>query len=104
MNDSLLGLLGLCRRAGKVTSGEQAVRKELAHDKVKLLILAGNASSRLVADYTSMAQSRMIPVIICCTRDLLGQILGKPPRSVVAILDEQFARGLLRASGRGETN
>lgn len=97
-------LLGLCRRAGKVTSGEQAVRKEMAHGKVKLLILAGNASSRLVTEYTKIAKSRMIPVIICCTKDILGQILGKPPRSVVAILDEQFARGLIRASGRGETN
>jgi ribosomal protein L7Ae-like RNA K-turn-binding protein len=104
LNVALARLLGLCRRAGKVTSGDQAVRKELAKGKVSLLILADNASSRLVAEYTNIAQSRMIPVIIYCTRDMLGQILGKPPRSVVAILDEQFARGLMRVSGRGDTN
>lgn len=104
MNDAITRLLGLCRRARKVTSGDQAVKKELANGKVELLILADDASGRLVAEYTKIAQSRMIPVIIYCTRDMLGQILGKPPRSVVAILDDQFARGLIRASGRGDTN
>lgn len=97
-------LLGLCRRAGRLTSGDQAVRKELAQGKVKLLILAGDASKRTNLAFNEIAQSRRIPVIIYCSREVLGQILGKPPRSVVAILDEQFARGMLRASGRGEIN
>ncbi|MEW5953529.1 MAG: ribosomal L7Ae/L30e/S12e/Gadd45 family protein [Bacillota bacterium] len=97
-------MLGLCRRAGRLTSGDQAVRKELARDKVKLLVLAEDASKRTNLAFNEIAQSRRIPVIICCSREVLGQILGKPPRSVVAILDEQFARGMLRASGRGEFN
>lgn len=102
MNNPLGRLLGLCRRAGRLTSGDQAVRKEITQGKVKLLILAENASKRTSSAFNEIAQSRTIPVIIYCSREVLGQILGKPPRSVVAILDEQFARGMLRASGRGE--
>lgn len=44
MNDKILSLLGLCRRAGKVTIGNDAVIDMVIKQKAKLVILAKDLS------------------------------------------------------------
>ncbi|SFR01709.1 L7Ae/L30e/S12e/Gadd45 family ribosomal protein [Desulfoscipio geothermicus] len=97
-------MLGLCRRAGKVISGDTAVRNGFLKDEVKLLILARDASERSKDDFVHLAKEKNVPVFYYASKNELGILLGKAPRTVAAITDEQLARGVAGAMERGEAD
>lgn len=94
MSDQVFHLLGLGQRAGKIVSGDFAVREHLAKGKVKLLIIATNTSERIKGEYIRIGQSKKVSTRVAFTKDQLGFALGKSPRATVAILDPNFARGI----------
>lgn len=102
MTDAVANLLGLCRRAGKVVSGETAVQNAVMKKEVKLLIVAGDASRRSQGKFVQLAKENSIPAFCYSSKNELGFLLGKAPRTVVAIIDEQLARGIAGAMERGE--
>ncbi len=104
MTDVVASLLGLCRRAGKVISGETAVQNAFLKNEVKLLILAGDASKRSQEKFIQLAQENSVPAFCYSSKNELGFLLGKAPRTAVAIIDEQLARGIAGAMERGEVN
>ena len=85
-----------------MASGDQAVRENLSKDKVKLLLVATNTSERIKKDYFRVAELRKIPVSSAYTKEELGQAMGKSPRAAVAILDDNFARGIAGLLEKGE--
>ncbi|CCO09425.1 L7Ae/L30e/S12e/Gadd45 family ribosomal protein [Desulforamulus hydrothermalis] len=102
MHGPVFHLLGLSQRAGKVAAGDFAVRQQLARGKVKLLIVAANTSERIKQDYVQMGRSKNVPVVLALTKEALGCALGKSPRAAVAVLDENFARGIQGLLEKGE--
>lgn len=46
INNKLLGLLGICAKAGKIVSGADACLEEIKTNSVKLLIIAEDASDK----------------------------------------------------------
>ena len=44
MNDRVLGMLGLAKKAGKTVSGEDKILEAIRNGKAKLVIIAGDAS------------------------------------------------------------
>lgn len=102
MTGGIASMLGLCRRAGKVVSGDTATRQSILKNEVKLLILAGDTAKRTKENFIQLAEEKDIPVFCYATKNELGILLGKKPRTVVAITDEQLARGITRAMERGE--
>lgn len=64
-------------------------------------MLAADAAPRTVREFELLAARYGIPVVRHGTREELGKLLGKPPRSVVAITSEQLARGILGGPGKG---
>lgn len=95
-------MLEICRRAGKVISGDTAVEKGILRDEVKALLVAEDASARSKEKYTGLAEENRIPVFFYASKEQLGKLLGKPPRTVVGITDEQLARGIAGAMERGD--
>ncbi len=95
-------MIGLCRRAGKVVSGETAVEHCIMRNEAKMLILTRDAATRSREKYMRLAREKNIPVICCFTKSELGDLLGKAPRTVAAITDEQMARGIAGTKERGE--
>lgn len=95
-------MLGLCRRAGKVVSGDTAVRNSILRNEVKLLILTRDAAKRTQDNFLQLAKEKDIPVFYYASKNELGTLLGKAPRTVAAITDEQLARGIAGAMERGE--
>jgi ribosomal protein L7Ae-like RNA K-turn-binding protein len=102
MSDSLNQLLNLCLRARRLVSGDAAVRKAIDKGNVYLLLVAGDASQRTREQFAALAREKGIPLALYGTKSDLGQVFQKPPRSVAAITDKHFARGMLRALERGE--
>lgn len=102
MGGTILGMIGLARRAGKIESGRDAVRRSVGRGEARLIVLAGDAAPRTRKGFEQLAGDTGIPVIVFGTRDSLGTVMGKQSRSVVAVTDENFARGIIRMMERGE--
>lgn len=104
MPEAVLNLIGLARRAGKADSGDAAVRNSIGRGRTRLIILARDAAWRTREAFGALAREAGIPVVLYGTRERLGGIMGKPMRAVVAITDENFARGIVGAIERGEVH
>jgi ribosomal protein L7Ae-like RNA K-turn-binding protein len=94
MNIQVKNLIGLAQRAGKLLSGEGTVESAIRRGKVKMLILAEDASANTKKVFINLAGGAHIPIHVFGTKIELGAAIGKSHRSVVAITDINFVRGL----------
>lgn len=96
MNDDqkLLNLLGLARRARKMTTGEELVIKAMQQQQVVLIFLASDAAKNLTKSIQDKAQYRHITVISKFTSVQLSQAIGLS-RKVIGILDRGFAERMV---------
>ena len=89
-------LLGLAQAAGKVVSADPEVEGALYKNKVRLLILAEDATDRVRKKYRQEAEINEVTLITALNRDDIGQALGKSPRGIVAVLDNGFKKSVLK--------
>ena len=89
----IVGLLGMCRRSGRLTVGFDAVAAVCRENQV-LLMLASDASSRTVRQLEFQAGDR--PVYrLPITRDEVASAIGSSkPVAVLATTDLGFAKAL----------
>lgn len=97
-------MIGLGQRSGKLMSGDYAVKNALARGRAKLLVIAVDAAGRTRQELVGMAGSKNIPTISYGSKEELGRLIGKSPRSAVAFTDEHMVRGILGALERGEVD
>lgn len=85
-------LLGLAKKAGKLTWQEQANLDAIRLGKAKLLLLAVDSGPATAKKYLDKCVFYRITLIRYATCDELGWAIGSSPRAAVAVLDEGFAR------------
>ncbi|MCH5201630.1 MAG: ribosomal L7Ae/L30e/S12e/Gadd45 family protein [Oscillospiraceae bacterium] len=91
MNDRLLSILGLCRRAGKIVLGTDPVTESIVTNKAFAVIMAKDFSRN--SQKGILKASHMCNVktyVINRTKDELGTALGKYC-AVAAITDRGFS-------------
>ncbi len=88
---SVIFALGLAQKAGKIASGDFAVKSALKGGKVKLLIIASDASDNSKKDIYYVAGLYSVKTIEILDREQLGMAIGKAKRTAVAVLDVNFA-------------
>ena len=93
-NNNVAFALGLAQKAGKVASGDFAVRSALKSGKAKLLIVAVDAAPNSKKDMYYLAEVAGVEVIELLTRDELGYAIGKAKRTALVITDNNFAKML----------
>ncbi len=94
MNDRILSLLGLCRRAGKMTLGNDVVIDNIIGGKSKLVIMADDISKNTSKSILSAAHRHNVKVLtINRSKDELGMAVGKYC-AVLSIDDSGFAKKL----------
>lgn len=89
MPDSLLGLLGLCRRAGKLAAGFDAVLKAAEKGSAFLVLSASDASERTVRAVREGGAPE--PVQTPFTMAQIGAAIGRSETAVLAICDRSMA-------------
>lgn len=96
MNDRLLSLLGLCRRAGRLVIGADPVREAVEADKAFLVLSASDISQNTEKKIRASVEAKgnVNYCIIKRTKDEISFSLGKTC-AVLAIIDEGFAKKLL---------
>lgn len=93
--NKIYSLLGLATRAGKVVSGDDSTLLELKRGKVKLVIVAGDASDNTKKLFKDKSSYRSIPYVYFSTKLQLGLAIGKAPRAALGVKDENFAKTLM---------
>jgi ribosomal protein L7Ae-like RNA K-turn-binding protein len=94
MNDRLLSLLGLCRRAGKLSLGFDAALGSARMGETELMITASDLSPKTAAAVAHVTEGEQIELLaIGKTMDEIGQAVGKRV-GVLAVNDAGFAKGI----------
>jgi len=89
-----LSMIGLCQKAGKISSGEFSVETAIKAGHAHLVIIADNASDNTKKKFTNMCNYRQIPYKIDFDKDELGHAIGKQFRATICVTDEQFATSI----------
>ena len=93
MNDRVLSLLGLCRRAGKLSCGHDAAIASIVKNSAKLCILCSDASPRLVSEIEHAASYEGKAITVLKTDYTLYDIASAvgTKAKVFTVDDEGFA-------------
>ena len=94
MNDRLLSLLGLCRRAGKLVIGADPTIESIIKGKSEIVIFANDFSKNIIKPVLTAAHSGNIKAFfINRSKDELSFALGKLC-GVLSVEDKGFAEKL----------
>ena len=96
--DRVLGMLGLCARAGKLITGEKACVQAIRSGAARAAVLDGAASDNAVKAVSQACQSHGVPLLRTETF-ALGEAIGKPSRMAAAVTDAGFAARLVALDG-----
>lgn len=95
MNDKILSLLGLCRRAGKMTIGNAAVMDSIEKHNSKLIIMAEDFSKNTAKGILAQSHINNVKTVtVKRTKDQLSDALGRFC-AVVSVNDSGFANKLI---------
>ncbi|MBO4391371.1 MAG: ribosomal L7Ae/L30e/S12e/Gadd45 family protein [Lachnospiraceae bacterium] len=92
----IFSMIGLGRRAGKVTAGQVAVEQAVKSKKACLVIVATDASDRSKKDFKSMCEYRHIPCLEYGLMEELGHAVGGEFNAALAVSDSGFANQILK--------
>ena len=73
-----------------------------AKRKVKLLLLAEDASERTKEIFQKEGKEKNIPVQECLTSEEIGRRIGKSKKAIIGISDENFAKAIYKILSGGE--
>ena len=94
--DKVLSLIGLATKAGQTASGEFMTEREAKTGRAALVIVAGDSSDNTKKKFRDMCEFYKVPIYFYGDKDTLGHAMGKEFRASLAILDEGFAKGVLK--------
>jgi predicted RNA-binding protein YlxR (DUF448 family) len=96
MRERILGYLGLANRAGKIVSGSSMVCDAMrSKAKPGLVLVAADISESIGEKIVSLAAVHGIGCERVLTKEEFGAILGKAPRSAVAVRQGGFIARLV---------
>ena len=94
--NKVLSLISLATKAGKTASGEFCTEKEVKTGRAALVIVAADASDNTKKKFQNMCDFYEVPICFYKDKDTLGHAMGKEFRASLAILDEGFAKGIMK--------
>ncbi len=103
MNDKLLSLLGMCRRAGRLEAGFTKTAEAIEKGKACLVLVAADTAPRTEKEARFKAQNQISVVRVSQKSQELSHAIGIKA-TVVTITDEGFAKQALRLIDNGGMN
>ena len=91
-----LNLLGIATKAGKTASGEFMTEKAVKEGRAFLVLVSEEASVNTKKMFTNMCKYYEVPLVIFGTKEELGHWIVKAYRASICILDEGFAKAVLK--------
>lgn len=94
--EKIHSLLGIAMRSGNLVSGEDATMLDLKKGKLKLIIVAGDASNNTKKLFNDKSSYRKVTCVELSTKSDLGMSIGKDSRAVIGIKDIGFANKIIQ--------
>lgn len=95
-NNKALNLIGLATKAGKTASGEFSTEKAVKSGHAFLVIVSEEASDNTKKMFSNMCTYYEVPICFFGKKEELGHSMGKVQRASLAILDEGFAKAIVK--------
>ncbi len=92
--DKVLGLIGLAKKAGRLSSGSEPCEEAVRRGISKLVIIAADISDNGLKAICDCCKHYGTKYITYATKTELGAALGFELRAVISINDEGFARAI----------
>lgn len=102
MTDKVLNLLGIAKRAGELTTGEEKTIESVRSQAAKVVFLADDASSNTSKKVKDKCSYYNIPLIDKYSNMELSQATGASNRVVLSITDSGFSKKMLQLSEKGK--
>lgn len=97
MDNGLTGLIGLCRKAGKVEVGEEPVSIAARTHKARLILFASDAAGNTLRRGDSLGQIGNCPALtLPLTKAELGGAVGRASCAVLALTDVGLAAAVTK--------
>ena len=91
----LLNMLGLCARAGRLTTGEKACLDKIRSGGAYVALLDGASAKNAVKSITDACTYHEVP-LIRTPEYALGDAIGKPGRMACVVTHEGFAKSIIK--------
>lgn len=101
-NNKVLGLLGLCTKAGDICFGTDATIDLITRRKVKLVIVANNASDRTKRNLEFICKQNNTKIYFYGVIEELSKAIGKKNKAIIGIKNENFANQIEKIINGGE--
>lgn len=93
--DKVLGMIGLAKRAGKISAGEFLCDKAIKNRQSKLIIIASDISENGKKTVCDACNYYGVEYVEYGTADSLGQITGGGRKMVVSVNDDNMKKAIL---------
>ena len=93
--EEIRGLLGLARRANRLSVGSRETRSALRRGEARLVLLAADSSPRDRERLVRVAEEEGVPARIVGSRTSLGEAVGRNEVTAVGVRDSGLAEALL---------
>lgn len=94
IENQVINFLGLCMRAGRITSGQEACVDLARQEEAALVLMDASASENTRKRITDACHSHDVPLYEVSEGEL-GRAIGKKGRMVVALKSDGMAQKLL---------
>ncbi len=101
VENRVTGFLGLCMRAGRIVSGQEACVDLIRRGEAALVLMDADASDNTQKRITDACHSHQTPLWML-SKGALGAAIGKRGRMVIALRDDGMAQNLLNLLGQEE--
>ncbi|MCF7923903.1 MAG: YlxQ-related RNA-binding protein [Candidatus Izimaplasma sp.] len=95
MKTKILSILGLCKRANRLVSGEGFALEKIKSNKAKLVFLASDAGVNTTKRIKDKSSFYNVFVIDSFSTDELSKAIGKNNRKVIVVTDSGFAKKIM---------
>ena len=93
--NKLLGMIGLAKRAGKITSGEFLCEKAIKSGQSRLIIIAEDISENAKKAILNACRHYGVEYIEFSSSSELGKAIGSDSRMVISVNDDNFKNAIL---------
>ena len=102
INKRICGLLGLATRAGKTVFGTEACKADIEKRRVKLMIVAQDASDRTKKNFKEICDKVNVQIVEVLTIEELSKAIGKENKATIGVVDTNFSNEILKIINGGE--
>ncbi|MBQ8227465.1 MAG: ribosomal L7Ae/L30e/S12e/Gadd45 family protein [Clostridia bacterium] len=96
MNSNALSMLGLCRKANKLSMGHDMCKGAVNADKACVCLVSSDSSQRVFEEFSKLCENKNIPIFrIEPTIDEIHHLIGYKA-GIITIDDGGFAKSFMK--------